>query len=225
LTEAKREWIRDVTPSRTVYMKQYEIHRYRPRVEGLFSRIERWINLSDPQDTFWRSITKDNVTTWYGKTAESRIADPAVPTRIFSWLICESYDDKGNVIVFRYKAENSDNVDLTQAHERNRTAASRSAKSYLKRVFYGNRTPYFRDLTLPVPVALPPDTDWCFEVVFDYGEHDLKNPIPQETGQLWDCRLDPFSTYRSTFEIRTYRRRCQGLLLSFAKKSEKFCPR
>src|ERR1019366_2179942 len=28
---------------------------------------------------------------------------------------------------------------------------------------------------------------------------------PQETGMPWDCRLDPFSTYRSTFEVRTYR--------------------
>ena len=43
---------------------------------------------------------KDNITTWYGKTAESRIADPADPPRVFSWLICESYDDKGNAIVY-----------------------------------------------------------------------------------------------------------------------------
>ncbi len=206
LTLAAGQWIRDITPSRTVYTKSYAIHRYRPRVEGLFARIERWINLSDPQDTFWRSISKDNITTWYGKTPESRIADPADATRIFSWLICESYDDKGNVIIYGYKAENTDNVDLTQANERNRSAASRSAKHYLKNVFYGNRTPYFPDLTLPAPVALPADTDWCFELVLDYGEHDLNNPVPQETGlRSRDCRLDPFSTYRSGFEVRTYR--------------------
>src|ERR1019366_10309813 len=51
----------------------------------------------------------------------------------------------------------------------------------------------------------PLPTDWCFELVLDYGEHDLLNPVPQETGVPWDCRLDPFSTYRSTFEVRTYR--------------------
>ena len=73
------------------------------------------------QDIFWRSISKDNITTWYGKTTESRIADPADPAHIFSWLICESHDDKGNVIVYEYKAENSDGIDLAQAHERNRT--------------------------------------------------------------------------------------------------------
>src|SRR5690242_8989823 len=41
-------------------------------------------------------------------TEESRIADPSDPTHIFSWLLCESYDDKGNVIAYQYKAENSD---------------------------------------------------------------------------------------------------------------------
>ena len=103
LIQSSGQWIRDVIPSRTVYGKQYSIHRYRPRVEGLFARIERWINLADSSDTFWRSITKDNITTWYGKTPESRIADPADPSRVFSWLICESYDDKGNVISYQYK--------------------------------------------------------------------------------------------------------------------------
>jgi RHS repeat-associated protein len=203
LVENNGQWTRDVLPPRTVYGKQYGIHRYRPRVEGLFARIERWANLADSRDTFWRSISKDNITTWYGKTAESRIADPADPSRIFTWLICESYDDKGNVIAYRYKPENSDGVDLSQAHERNRSDTSRSANRYLKHVFYGNRTPYFPDLTAGQPVPLP--TDWCFELVFDYGEHDDKAPVPQETGTPWDCRADPFSSYRATFEVRTYR--------------------
>jgi hypothetical protein len=203
LIQSKGEWSRDVVPSRTVYGKQYAIHRYRPRVEGLFARIERWANLLDPQDTFWRSISKDNITTWYGKTAGSRIADPSDPSRIFNWLICESYDDKGNVIVYQYKPEDSDGVDVTQANERNRSDSSRSAQRYLKHVLYGNRTPYFPDLTAPSAAALP--TDWCFQLVFDYGEHDLLAPVPDDVAQPWNCRLDPFSTCRSTFEVRTYR--------------------
>ena len=210
LVQSKGQWIRDVVTSHSVYGKQYAVHRYRPRVEGLFARIERWINLSDVQDTFWRSISKDNITTWYGKTAESRIADPAEPSHIFSWNICESYDDKGNVVSYQYKPEDSAGVDLTQAHERNRSDTTRSPKRYIKYVFYGNRTPYFPDLTAAAPVALP--TDWCFQLVFDYGEHDLKAPVPQDIGQLWDCRLDPFSTYRSTFEVRTYRL-CRRVLM------------
>jgi hypothetical protein len=202
LVDNAGQWTRDVTPLRSVHGQQYAVHRYRPRVEGLFSRIERWINLSDPQDTFWRSISKDNITTWYGKTPASRIADPGDPSRVFSWLICESYDDKGNVIVYEYKPEDSEKVDLTQVNERNRTDVTRSANRYLKHVFYGNRTPYFPDLAAPADV-LP--TDWCFELVLDYGEHDLVNPVPQETGVPWCPRLDPFSTYRPTFEVRTYR--------------------
>ena len=209
LVEAHGKWTRDVIPERMLYGNQYTIHRYRPRVEGAFARIERWINTADPQDTFWRSISKDNITAWYGKTAESRLADPAAPSRVFRWLICESYDDKGNVISYRYKAEDSAGVDISQAHERNRSDTSRSAQRYLKHIFYGNRTPYFPDLTQPRPVDLP--ADWCFQVVFDYGEHDLKNPTPREVAK-WPCRLDPFSTYRSTFDVRTYRL-CQRVLM------------
>src|SRR4051794_24840717 len=37
-------WTREVLAPRTVYGKQYVIHRYRPRVEGLFARVERWAN-------------------------------------------------------------------------------------------------------------------------------------------------------------------------------------
>jgi RHS repeat-associated protein len=205
------QWTRDVISPRTIFNKQYAIHRYRPRVEGSFARIERWINVADPQDTMWRTITKDNVTAWYGKTAEGRIADPADPSRIFGWLISEIYDDKGNVASYRYKSEDSAGVDLTQANERNRTDAIRSTQRYVKYIYYGNRTPYFPDLTAAVPVALP--TDWCFQLVFDYGEHDLQNPVPADTGNPpWICRLDPFSTYRSTFEVRTYRL-CRRVLM------------
>jgi virulence plasmid B protein len=73
----------------------YVIHRYRPRIEGLFARIERWTRLSD-RDVHWRSISKDNVLTIYGKDALSRLADPADAKRIFTWLISETRDDKGN---------------------------------------------------------------------------------------------------------------------------------
>ena len=83
----------------------YVIRRYRPRIEGLFAQIERWTNATDAADVFWRSISKDNITTFYGKTEASRIANPEDPSQIFSWLICQSYDDKGNAIVYKYKAE------------------------------------------------------------------------------------------------------------------------
>src|SRR5690606_12841174 len=76
----------------------YTIHRYRPRIEGLFARIERWTRHSDG-DVHWRSISKANILTLYGADMNSRIADPEDPDKIFSWLISETRDDKGNAVI------------------------------------------------------------------------------------------------------------------------------
>ncbi len=209
LVEIDGEWNR-VEDLRTLYGQDYRIHRYRPRTEGLFARIERWSNKTDPEDVFWRSISKDNIVTWYGTSDESRIADPADPSRIFTWLICKSHDDKGNLAVYRYAKENSDGIAVASAHERNRTAQARSANRYLKRIQYGNRTAYYPDPGATTPVPEP--TDWCFELVFDYGDHDQAVPLPDEPGKTWLCREDAFSTYRATFEVRTYRL-CRRVLM------------
>src|SRR6185369_1265054 len=48
---------------------EFTILRYRPRIEGLFARIERWTNRVSGE-IHWRSISRDNITTLYGKTAE-----------------------------------------------------------------------------------------------------------------------------------------------------------
>ncbi|MET3934839.1 SpvB/TcaC N-terminal domain-containing protein [Arthrobacter sp. OAP107] len=219
------EWDREILPTRIVDGIEYQVRRYRPRIEGLFARIERWTNTIDVTDVFWRSISKDNITTWYGKTPESRISDPANPRHIFSWLICQSHDDKGNAIVYGYKSEDSARIfedsvgdPISKAHECNRTTTSRSAGRYLKRIRYGNGAPYFPvlkdDAPWPEPQeAAAPDasSSWFFEVVLDYGEHDVNTPISSETGE-WPARNDPFSSYRPGFEIRTYRT-CQRILM------------
>jgi hypothetical protein len=183
---------------------QFKIQRYRPRIEGLFARIERWTKL-DSGEVHWRSLSKDNITTLYGKTTQSRIANPSDSTHIFSWSICESYDDKGNAIRYQYKAENSDEVVTSHIYERNRTPESRSTNRHLKHIKYGNQTPRQpnEDLSLR--------SDWMFEVVFDYGEHDLINPNPNDLG-VWTVRNNPFSSNRSGFEVRTYRL-CQRVLM------------
>ncbi|WP_204043226.1 SpvB/TcaC N-terminal domain-containing protein [Acrocarpospora phusangensis] len=212
--DARGTWERENLPVRTVDGAEYRIVRYRPRVEGLFARIECWTNTADPGDVFWRSISSDNITTWYGKTAESRIADPADRSRVFSWLICQSHDDKGNAIVYGYKSEDSARIfedAPAKAHERNRTDTSRSAQRYLKHIRYGNRSPYFPVLHAEAPWPEPPEAGapdgsdaWHFEVVFDYGEHDAEAPAPHDAGP-WQARQDPFSTYRAGFEVRSYR--------------------
>ena len=61
--------------------------------------------------------------------------------------------------------------DLAQAHERNRTDATRAANRYLKRIQYGNRHAVLaRSCRLHLRRRCR--AEWLFEVVFDYGEHD-----------------------------------------------------
>lgn len=178
----------------------FTVHRYRPRIEGIFARIERWINVENGE-THWRTVTGENITSTYGDTANSKVADPDDAKRVFSWLLSRTYDDKGNLIVYEYKGEDQANV-ATQPHEENRKV---TANRYLKRISYGHQTPYFQ---LQSPSA---PTDWHFQVVLDYGEHDLEEPSPQEES-LWSMRPDPFSNYRAGFEIRSFRL-CRRILM------------
>ena len=195
----------------------YLIYPYRPRIEGLFARIEHWFDKMTGE-IHWRSISHDNITTLYGKTEESRIADPSGSGRIFTWLICESYDGKGNAITYTYVAEDDRSVDYAQASEHNRL---RAARRYLKWIKYGNL----------VSRLIQPDltaAQWMFEVVFDYdeGHYEVLAPDPALSeadqhqsirvsilpGQAWTARPDPFSSYRSGFEVRMYRR-CSRVLM------------
>jgi Salmonella virulence plasmid 65kDa B protein len=60
------------------------VRRHRPRIEGLFARIERWTFIKDPRDVHSCSISRDNILTFYGSDADPRIVDPEVAGRIFS---------------------------------------------------------------------------------------------------------------------------------------------
>ena len=200
---------------RTIAGVPFVVRRYRPRLEGLFARIERWTN-SETGESHWRSISQANVTTLYGRTRESQIVDPADPSRVFSWLACESCDHKGNAIVYTYEPENSAGIDLTQTHERNRTLETRSANRYLKRIKYGNL----------VSRLVHPDLEtmaWLLEVVLDYGEDHVQSLASGPQGQEfvgatrdplrpWTVRKDPFSSYRAAFELRFYRL-CRRVLM------------
>ncbi len=201
----------------------YRIRSYRPRIEGLFARIERWSRITDG-DTHWRSISKENLLTIYGKDSESRIADPFHAQHIFSWLICETRDDKGNGVIYEYVADNSVSLDLSQANEANRGPAGsllRKTSRYIKRIKYGNKTSLL-DNAGKRPSFLTggarDNAGWMFEVVFDYGDepyHEappdaearvfVQSTISASPGQSWPVRRDPFSTHRSAFEVRTYR--------------------
>jgi RHS repeat-associated protein len=201
LADVEGEW-KPLVTDRTVGDSSYVVRGYRPRVESDFARIERW-EAAETGEVHWRTITKTNVTSLYGREASSRIADPEDPSLVFSWLLDLSFDDRGNAVSYEYKAEDASGVPHA-AHEANRAV---SANRYLKRVRYGNGAPY---LPSGADIAELP-TDWCFELVLDYGEHDLDTPTPQEV-TTWQCRPDPFSSYRAGFEVRTYRM-CRRLLM------------
>jgi RHS repeat-associated protein len=220
-------WVRDQDANFVVHEDEldgYRVRRYRPRIEGLFARIERWSKIGDTSDVHWRSISKENILTLYGLDENSRISDPLDATRIFSWLICETRDDKGNAILYRYKVEDGLGVDLGHAHERNRGPRGdvrRTANRYIKRIYFGNRKPLLDNAgqrprfldQAQINVQID-NAGWMFELVFDYGDHDRAAPNPSDdtardsAGSLkypWKPRLDSFSSYRAGFEVRTTR--------------------
>ncbi len=191
--------------SRTVNGISYTIKRYRPRIEGLFARIEKWKNNANGE-THWKTITKDNVHSYYGLTDESRISNPTDDSCVFEWLLCRTHDDKGNILINYFKKEDFSGVER-KSNEKNRIG--NCTQTYLKKIVYGNKRPYY--LGDPIPV----ENDFMFRVIFDYGEHDNSVNIPMDVDvekNIWTCRKDPFSTYRSGFEIRTYRR-CKRVLV------------
>jgi RHS repeat-associated protein len=182
----------------------YTVQRYRPRIESPFARIERWTD-NETSISHWRSISRDNVTTLYGKHEDARIADPADPTRVFTWLICETYDDKGNAVLYRYKPEDDANIERTVSWERNRLKDRDFPQRYVKNILYGNGKPR------RAGEDLRRRDDWLFEVVLDYGEHDETMPRTAEV-RPWPARPDPFSLFRATFDVRTYRL-CRRILM------------
>ncbi len=199
------DWIAD-----TYTTGDYEVQRYRPRTEGLFARIEKWTRTTDG-DVHWRSITKDNIHTVYGQDSAARVVHPDDSTKVFQWMIERSWDDSGNIVVYEYKQEDNTGVSHTVLHEAHRLRDNNAFnRLYLKRVLYGNTEMYspaehddFFDGTIA--------NEWLFQLVMDYGEHDETNPLPTDTGD-WSVRQDPFSSFRSGFELRTYRL-CKRILM------------
>ena len=204
----------------------FNVHRYRPRIEGLFALIERWTSVMSAGTTFWRTISRDNVTTWYGRDDKSQIfdpSDPSEPSRIFQWLICQTNDDKGNVAVYEYVDDKNLAIDTAAVWETNRDPKSREANRYLKRIRYGNPPPSYLPKLDPVkPDELP--QEWMFEAVFDYGDHVGEFPTPEHDDPPTPprhgppnprapvVRPDPFSSHRSGFEVRNYRL-CRRVLM------------
>jgi len=79
----------DLVPAGDAFSTQnYRVQRYRPRIEGLFARIERWTRADG--DVHWRSTTGDNVTTLYGFSPAARdggaLLKKAASANIQTWI-------------------------------------------------------------------------------------------------------------------------------------------
>jgi RHS repeat-associated protein len=211
----------------------FDVRTFWPRVEGAFSRIERWTR-RDTGEAHWRILTRDNILHYLGRTVGTRIADPADAGRVFEWLLDESIDDRGNSVRYGWVREDDVDVDAAAAHEAHR-AGRPYANRYLKRVTWANRTLFLRSFIADAAIAawanLPPEEvppvardsgergegdDWldaldpAFEVVFDYGDHPASTPTA--VAGSWARRADPVTDHRAGFERRTLRR-CQRVLV------------
>ena len=182
------------------------IRFYKPRIEGLFARIERW-TVKATAEIKWRIITKENNTTLFGWSSASRIADPKAPTKIFQWLPEFIFDDKGNCAHYMYKKEDATGFDPSLLHHRNRfeNGDITYTNLYPEKILYGNKTPYIH-FTDP----FPPESDYFFRTVFDYGEYNANAPF--DIINPWNFRKDAFSNYKPGFEVRTTRL-CKRVLL------------
>lgn len=193
---------------------RYHVRRYRPRIEGGFACIERWTDLADQTSMFWRVISRDNVTRWFGLTMNSRIADPADPSRIFEWLPCLTHDDRGQVMTYEYEQDPADAWEPDVPWELQRTPSVRQTNRYPARIRYGNVQPYLPEMAADKADELP--SDWLFELVFDYGNRSGAFPLPEVDSPLqesrWSNRADAFSSFRAGFEVRTYRL-CRRVLM------------
>lgn len=178
----------------------WRIRLYRPRIEGLFGRIERW-KKKNSTEIKWRVITKENVTTLFGWSAASRIDEPGSTNKTYEWLPEFTFDDTGNCTQYIYKKEDDKGFDKTLLHNRNRMNGNGDltyTNRYLEKILHGNKTPYkqFND-------PLPAEANYLFVTILDYGEYDLNAPFSNNSD--WTFRKDAFSLYKAGFEIRTAR--------------------
>ena len=229
-TSGQETWV----PDEPIQQPSYTVYRYRPRTEGLFVRIERWVHTAT-NETHWRSITRDNVTSLYGNTAASRLADPDNAQRVYEWLLHETFDATGNHILYEYATDDPQlytdddpDVRLPEIFEQHRAATQR----YIRRMYYGNLPEPLVDVQgHPVTYAdgtavghLRNGRRYAFEVVFDYGDWDSPTtlphpaPLPDGAHELFGAapavpiRADRFSHFRAGFDIRTLRR-CHRVLM------------
>ncbi len=209
----------------------FRVELHRPRTEEGFSRIEKWSHHDG--DVHWRAVSKENITSVFGRTEVARIVNPRDPVQVYEWLLEETFDAKGNHIFYEYVQEDP-SLELPGLHEHNRTYT----QVYIRRILYGNTPDNLEPGLRAGPVREAIDhTDtlatrerhYVFEVLFDYGDLSwppaIGQPISSDPGHTipshWQpIREDPFSSFRAGFEIRTLRLCRRALMLHHFKEGD-----
>ncbi len=197
----------------------YKIQCYRPRIEGLFSRIQRWTDKTTGV-IHWRVTSPDNITSVYGRSENARVSGRNNPGEIYEWLLEETLSAKGDHIYYEYVKDNIIQS-LPKIYEQNR----HYSQTYIRRILYGNAPEKLdvqkkaicpkKEVTDHIDPASRRVQHYFFEVLFDYGDlpdidqipvgfdfqTHLQKSLPDET-----IRKDCFSNYRPGFELRTLRR-------------------
>ena len=196
--------LEDLVPVKDETLGDTSVTTYLSRTEGSFSWIRHFVA---GEADWWLVIDRNNVTRWYGAYPDDTgkvlatpdypvIRDPGRARHIFSWLLAEERDDRGNRTRFRYKTEDAAGVDPFLPWEQNRP--SHLPAWHIKYI----------DSTR-LPAGNPSGLEWGSRLTFDYGEHDAADPALEDLP--WQYRKDPFSSYRSGFDLRI-RRLCRRVL-------------
>lgn len=161
---------------------------YLPRIEGAFARIEHHRHQETGQ-SFWQIRSGSNTTSVYGRSAAARLADPDDASLVFEWFLEAETDAHGNRVQYHYRPEDHAGVSPEDVAHR------RAVNTYLTAIEYGN-------------YVAGGEERFAFRVEFQYAAFDPAHPAAVDSD--WTVRPDPFSSYRSGFEIRNYRL-CHGL--------------
>lgn len=204
---------------------RYHVQRFFPRVESDFNRIECWTQIDSQAAPFWLLHSADGCVHLYGINELGRVADPEKPeSHVARWLIQESLDPHGQHIVYHYRSEDQQNLDLS-THE---AARDHQASLYLTCISYANvdwcdrlyLLPYLLPKTTLVVDIFSATDFWHCQLCFDYADNAADN-ADSSTVKTWEARPDPFSDYAFGFEIRTHRLCHQvSLLHQFANSPE-----
>ena len=153
--------------------------RYRPRTEGLFARITHYFG---DGMSYWKVESKEGLTSYYGTEPADRLVDVNG-----DWQDPAAISDPAEAShIFAWKLSKTvdpfgNRILYTYRRDARSTDVRHWDQLYLADIKYV-------EYSDPLEATATGVESFLIRVAFDYGE---------------DERLDPFSVYRSGFEIRT----------------------